>query len=316
MIHHCCAHCRCWQLTSNDHIGKLIACSRCGTRIEVPAVSQTAVVNAAVHPVSPTTVNDVTNGASEVDRILRCLVARRFWANAFGFGISLIVLVGLTVPVAWWLAGTQTWTVVLAGVGIVLAVLFALASISQYRYMIGRARHGVAPQAWAGLMLVGGAWLVGGVIHLGFRPATVVVDNFSGQSVLVELDNRPWLKADVSTTQTTRLRKGEYLVTVRDSGTLKLLEEFTIQVTDTDDLYVLNLFRAQVYAKGRAEYTDTPMGVSLFLPKEERITERWFAVRVDYPFVEPPQKIQVRGPNGGWQSLTYLRRGEPKPPDF
>src|SRR3989442_10322856 len=100
MIHHCCPVCRQWQHSAEDQIGRSVVCHGCGNSMEVPAASDSAFATAA-HAMSATAVDEVTNGLGEGDRILRRLAKRRFWPTFLGFVILLVVLVGITVPLAW-----------------------------------------------------------------------------------------------------------------------------------------------------------------------------------------------------------------------
>jgi hypothetical protein len=162
---------------------------------------------------------------------------------------------------------------------------------------------------WCGYLgSVFGAWvLIGVTLNL----ATVVVDNYATQDLVVELDGKPWLTCPKGTTVQVYLRGGTYELVIRAASGSEELDRFQIDV-EGRVTYVLNLLRAQTYSHGNLHYAEAqPLFGNPI--KERAITDSWFKADEDYVFQEPPTMIKVRRDSDkSVRDRSYLRRGAPQ----
>jgi hypothetical protein len=209
---------------------------------------------------------------------------------------------------AWALAGTEVWRIVLLVAGLLVA--FPLLG-----GLVGacRRRAGAEALLFVFTALYVGALLGSGLLITGYAArATVHIDNFSAHDVTLELDGAPWRTAARRSTATASLRRGTYTLVVRSRDGQEL-DRRPITV-EGRGAYVLNVLGAQVYTRGRVDYSN----LSLFgsPPGEERVQSPWFKADVDHLFESPPKSITVttrRGQGVASGSRSYLLRGEPKP---
>jgi hypothetical protein len=214
------------------------------------------------------------------------------------------VLFLAVVGVSWLLAGVNAlYYGLLIGAGLIgLAMYGGIASVVK-----PGSREGVVA------IVVGAGYLVG-TFGLGlfiayqFARADVHVDNNTDREVRVALDGRDWVRVPARGTEKVSVRKGRYRVVATPAAAGAAPDEVDIHVTDTGP-FVLNLFGAQVYARGKAEYG----GLAFFgQPAEVEVKDRWFRADVDFLFQDAPEKIEVE--QGEFMaSRTYLRRGPPRP---
>jgi hypothetical protein len=310
MIGHACPHCH-EAVTSNEHLaGLTIACPHCRERISVPEGGSPPVEGpqpaAAVEAPSPPPAPAVATPPPPAS-----LSSARLILELLAIGAALLLV---ACGLAWLLAGTSAWLWT-GRVGLVLLVLAGFAVVGQtWTWLKARCPPATATAlGWMWALCLYAAALVGSWFWIGnaFAWGTVHVDNFSPQAVVLELDASPWLNADARSTQVIGLRRGKYLLTVRARDSGKELDRLPVEVDGVGD-YVLNVLRAQVYARGTARY-----GVSFVGPDpEEAVRDAWFKADVDHLFEEPPASVTVSsrgGPPVGGASRTYLRRGPPQP---
>jgi hypothetical protein len=319
MIRHRCSVCHHWQESSDHLAGMRVACRECGENLDVPANSTVDSASHQAHAFSNTTVGQDNDGEEEVAERLRDFIPRLLPNSRLGhavlFGLLLLLALAFACALAWWLAGTTAWTLLMCAVGLPWLVTVVILSLFAVLRRRGRPIPRVSGWIWGLLAVVGVAGAAGLVIAIACRPALIYIDNSTDRDLVLELDGRPWLTAHRSATPIERLRKGSYLVTVRDLTSGALLDEFPIEVQDQHHPYVLNLLGAQVYSRGTAYYGRLPE----VMQPETRIKDKWFAANVDYVFEQPPPPAAASATPSTFTlksaaaTSTYLRRGEPKP---
>jgi hypothetical protein len=321
MIHHQCPHCG-EHLSTSIHLeGMTIPCRQCHETVEVPNRDGTLPTPHAFPP----TAQDIREAAPPAAGPERPLAEplqvdlrpiakpgtsnRAWWTRLLGVLAAVYLLLWLGV---WCFAG-YSWVGTTLGI---LAVVFGVLLFFMLRLVWDELRWGPnrlrAVLTYLGVSAAGAVFFVPAfLVNEWFAQGVVYVDNYSRQNVTLELDGQPWLSARQGTTTVRTLRRGAYTVVVRSSSGEEL-DRLTVTV-DGGGNYVLNVLRAQVYARGTAKY-----GGAGFLgePPEQRIDDAWFKVDVYYLFEEPPSSVTVSTRRGqaAWASRPYLRRGEPRDP--
>jgi hypothetical protein len=322
MIRHRCAVCHHWQETSEHLAGMTMPCRECGEQLQVPTQSASDYDRSGGHvlrvaPAETATAVVEEEITDQLERVLPRLVPHSLVGRLIAFGGLLIVLLAVTVPLAYWLAGTSAWLLVLCVTGIALVVAAVGGAVYAVLRKMGQPFPAIPGPVWALLGVFGVAWAAGLVVDLVCLPATVHVENYSGKSVALTVDGQAWTTAGDKTTQSLRLRQGSHLVIVRDLNG-NHLDEFQIQVESGRATYVLNVLGAQVYAQGKVTYGPHVTGsnaVSVATTEpEKRVKDKWFEVRADYLFDEAPANLPVAlaAGVGSRTERTYLVRREPK----
>jgi DNA-directed RNA polymerase subunit RPC12/RpoP len=332
MIQHRCPQCG-RELRTNEHLaGLTIVCPECRERIPVPGpdagkppdaiqAERPAGAPAPVEltpapeplplgprPRDPLLIDEPWPGPQYLPPPPRR--GASWYALLAGVGAAVLAAV---CGIAWLIAGSPAWKWILIGGGILVG--FPAASLLWGWVKSGfRAEEGRNLAGWLPLILYAAVLCVAwGVIGHTFAWGTVHVDNFSGRPVRIDVDGQEWMTSQAGTTEVRGLRRGKHTVTVRAPDTGEELDRFGAEVAGVET-YVLNVLRAQVYARGTAQY-----GGLAFLgpPPEEAVRLPWFKAEVDYLFQEPPQTITVsvrRGEVAVGTSKTYLVRRPPQPP--
>jgi hypothetical protein len=337
MISHNCPRCR-HELQISDHLaGLTVVCPECRERIPVPAAaSAPGAITAAPPPPAPRGGEYVFPRGPEPlpglrgeepllgDEPLPQVVPlpRPRWPASL---YALVIVAGVAVFLAdcflaWLVAGRAAW---IAGLVILGAVVF-LPGFGLFVDWLSRRRRGAGgwqPVSWLPSVrlprvLYGAAlwaaWLVVGVV---FAWSPVHVDNFSPRDVRVYVDGEEWATSRARTTEVHWLRRGTHTLTIRALDTGEELESQNVVVTGMSP-HVLNVLRAQVYARGSITYADVNAIVP-DPPPEQAVRSGWFRPDVDYLFEEPPAEILINVRSGGKTPLTtktYLLRRAPLPP--
>jgi hypothetical protein len=249
------------------------------------------------------------------------LPARRWPASLYLLAaLAGLVLLAAVCYLAWLEAGRPVWIAGLVLGGILVVVPAFRLALDWIKRPPG-APAGWQPVSWLprvrlphvlyGAVLLA-AWLAIGLVYAW---GTVYVDNFSPHDVRIFVDGEEWTTKYARSTEVNRLRRGRHTLTVRALDTGEELDRLTVEVSGMSD-HVLNVLRAQVYARGSVIYgdvNDVPLGP----PPEQAEQAAWFRPNVDYLFVEPPEEIRVsvrRGEKAPLTTKTYLVRRPPLPP--
>jgi hypothetical protein len=221
--------------------------------------------------------------------------------------VLLLVLV-VAAPLAAWLGrGSIFWQVpaVLLGVA---ALGFGVPLFDYLKGTMPAPRRGeLAVMGY--VLLFAGVWI--GVGMKFYHPwATVHVENSSRQSVVIEIDGKPWEAAPPGTRKQASLPAGEHELLTR-SASGRELDRRTVEARD-GMAYLLNVLGAGTYYRGSVKYG----GVSLFGPaaSASEVRDVWIDAKVDYLFEEPPRSIKVPVRSGlslSGTSRSFLTRTRP-----
>jgi hypothetical protein len=144
------------------------------------------------------------------------------------------------------------------------------------------------------------------------QKATVHVDNFSAQDVIIEVDGRKLLKANQQATCEIVLQHGSHQVVIKDARTQVTLDRMQVKV-DGKGPFILNVLGAQSYVKGKVLYSSLPLlEVQDAEPDPVPMKDKWIRASVDFLFRRPPESIKVHGIHLS-VSKTYLIRGTEPP---
>jgi hypothetical protein len=208
--------------------------------------------------------------------------------------------IALCVTLAWLLRGVG-WTMwIMAGLAVLGGLWLAWArsravpdSVSQKRL---RARSRIG---WSAII----AGICGCAIAALFPIGSVMVDNETGQTVRLLLDDEPWLTIETGKSKKKALPFGTYQLIVR-SVQGEQLDQHVISV-DEHGPYALNVMGAQLYFQGTVQYG---VNVAGGRPAIKMSNEKWFLVpKVDYLFRDLPERMVAPHPI----NKTFFSKGAP-----
>ena len=177
--------------------------------------------------------------------------------------VAALVLMPALGAAAWRLADLEHGMdlVIVLGIGGLFGLLSLIGLVGSVASGDPRDR---ANRKWFALgTLLSATWVVAGLLGRSPAGTTVYVENFSGRDVTLELDGRPWIRADDGTSQQAAIPFGVHEVVTRSADGTAELDRRQVEAKqvakdplpkDADERdypYIFNVLGAQTYLKGK-----------------------------------------------------------------